>query len=183
MTTSLFDISFHHLLLVFLATVLFVASISDIRSRKIPNLLTFPTILAGLMFHLFMTGSEGLVYSLKGLGLGFVLLIPFYAGGGMGAGDVKLMSAVGAVVGAGQVLMVFLFTTILGAIYALVLMLIRGTLKKELRFILLLLGQAVSGGGLAALKIQKSTHRDMHYTIPYGLVIACGTSASFFWPV
>ena len=101
----------------------------------------------------------------------------------MGAGDVKLMSAVGAVVGAGQILKVFVLTTISGAIYALVLMLIRGTLKKELLYVVLLLGQAVSGGGLAALKVQKSKHRDMHYTIPYGLVIACGTGASFFWPV
>ncbi|MCJ7602209.1 MAG: prepilin peptidase [Desulfobulbaceae bacterium] len=181
MTTTLFGISSHHLLLVFLAAVLSVASITDIRSRKIPNFLTFPTILAGLMFHLFTTGFDGLFYSLKGLGLGFALLIPFYAGGGMGAGDVKLMSAVGAVVGAGQVFTVFLLTTISGGIYALVLMLIRGTLKEELQFVACLMWQAVSGGGLAALKIQKKNKSDMRYTVPYGLAIACGTSASFFW--
>ena len=183
MTNNLADISSHHLLMVFLAAVLFSAALIDIRSRKIPNFLTFPTILTAFLFHLFTTGPEGLLYSLKGLGLGFALLIPFYAGGGMGAGDVKLMSAVGAVVGAGQILKIFLLTTISGAIYAIVLMLIRGTLKKELLFVVLLIWEAVSGGGLAVLKIQRKNNSDMHYTIPYGLVIACGTGTSFFWPV
>lgn len=183
MTTYWLDIAVHHPLLVFLAAILFIASFIDMRSRKIPNYLTLPTILAGLLFHVFTTGIEGLLFSLQGLGLGLVLLIPFYAGGGMGAGDVKLLSAVGAVVGASQVWKVCLLTTIAGGIYALVLMLIRGTLTKELRFVFFLVSQAFSGGGLAALKVHKSTPVDMHYTIPYGLVIACGTGASFLWPL
>ena len=174
-------ISDHQITFVFFAAILIFAAFFDIRHRKIPNLLTFPAILVGLAFHFSTGGLQGLFFSFKGLGLGFALLIPFYAGGGMGAADVKLMSAVGAFVGTLQVLKIFLLTAVSGGVYALVLMIARRTLLRELRFVMLILGQAVSGGGLAALQTQVNVREDMHYTVPYGLAIALGTGLSFFW--
>lgn len=176
------DISEHQATFVFFAAILILAAFFDMRNRKIPNLLTFPAILVGLAFHFSASGLQGLFFSLKGLGLGFALLIPFYAGGGMGAGDVKLMAAVGAFVGTLQMLKIFLLTAVSGGVYALVLMIARGTVLRELRFVMLILGQAVSGGGLAALQTQVNAREDMHYTVPYGLAIAMGTTLSFFWP-
>ena len=175
------DISEHQATFIFFAAILILAAFSDIRQRKIPNLLTFSAILVGLAFHFSTGGLQGLFFSLKGLGLGFALLIPFYAGGGMGAGDVKLMSAVGAFVGTLQVFKIFLLTAASGGVYALGLMIVRGTVLRELRFVLLILGQAVSGGGLAALQTQVNVRGDMQYTVPYGLAIALGTGLSFFW--
>lgn len=176
------DISDYKATLVLFTAILILAALFDIRHRKIPNLITLPAMLAGLVFHFSTGGLEGLFFSLKGLGLGFALLIPFYAGGGMGAGDVKLMSAVGAFVGTLQVLKIFLLAAFTGAAYALVLMTARGTVLTELRFVMILLGQTVSGGGLRALKTQVNTREDMQYTVPYGLAIAIGTGLSFFWP-
>ena len=175
-------ISDHQITFAFFVSILILAAFFDIRHRKIPNLLTFPAVLVGLSFHVSTGGLQGLFFSLKGLGIGFVLLIPFYAGGGMGAGDVKLMAAVGAFVGTLQVLKIFLLTAVFGGVYALVLMVARGTLLMELRFVTLMLGQAVSGGGLGALRTRVNTREGMHYTVPYGLAIAVGTGLSFFWP-
>jgi len=176
------DIFDHQVTFILFASILILAAFFDMRYRKIPNFLTFPAVLVGLAFHFSTGGLQGLFFSLKGLGLGFVLLIPFYAGGGMGAGDVKLMSAVGAFVGSLQVLKTFLLAAVSGGAYALILMIVKGTVLTELRFVMLILGQAISGGGLGALQTQVNARGDMHYTVPYGLAIALGTGLSFFWP-
>lgn len=78
--------------------IVFVAAIawSDLRSRRIPNIIVFPAALVGLAFNLGLRGWEGLLFGLKGLGLAFVLLLIPYMVGGMKAGDVKFLMAVGA---------------------------------------------------------------------------------------
>ena len=60
--------------LICLAIVLAIASIMDFRFRRIPNWLTFPAMTAGLIYHLYASGSKGLLFSIEGLLLGFVLL-------------------------------------------------------------------------------------------------------------
>src|SRR5439155_22903660 len=70
--------------------------------------------------------------SLAGAALGFGIFIVLYIAGGMGAGDVKLFSAVGALVGPQQVIMVFIFTGLIGGIAALALAVARGRLRETL---------------------------------------------------
>ena len=110
------------LLMTVLAFGLLGAAITDVRSCTIPNRITFSMALCGLAIHGLTNGLEGLLFSLKGLSAGLGLLIIFYIWGGMGAGDVKLLGAVGATIGPTDVLMAFLVTASFGGLYAIGLM-------------------------------------------------------------
>lgn len=97
---------------------LIIAAVTDIRSHKIPNWLTFSTAILGVGLNGISGGSSGLVNALAGLLTGMALLIVFYAFGGMGAGDVKLMGAVGSFIGPKMVLWTAFYTAMIGGIYA-----------------------------------------------------------------
>ncbi len=75
----------------------------------------------GLAFlaHGWVGGFQGMLFSLAGLGTGFGLFIFFYLAGGMGAGDVKLMAAIGAIVGAYGALVSGILAILVGGVYAL----------------------------------------------------------------
>lgn len=107
-------------LIIFLCSILTLAGVIDIRVQKIPNLLTFPTMIVGLVYHTIINSWNGLVFGIGGLGLGMGLFMIPYLMGGMGAGDAKLMGAVGALVGPKGVLIASLFTAIVGGLYALI---------------------------------------------------------------
>lgn len=96
-----------------------VATVIDLRSQRIPNILTVPTALVALAYHLLIQGPQGLWFSLAGLGVGFGLMLSPFLLRVMGGGDVKLMAAVGAWVGPQLVLVAFLLTSLAGGVYAL----------------------------------------------------------------
>src|SRR5215470_1769162 len=81
------------------ATVASVAAIIDLRTRRIPNWVTAAALIAGLVVHTVQDGAGGLGMALAGAALGAAILLPFYIGGVMGAGDVKLLAALGALLG------------------------------------------------------------------------------------
>src|SRR5215469_10403421 len=89
------------------------AALLDWRSRRIPNWLTVPGLLAGVAVHAVVGGWNGTLFALKGAGLALLLLLPLVMLRALGAGDWKLMSAVGAFVG----WQMFLFV-LLGSIFA-----------------------------------------------------------------
>jgi prepilin peptidase CpaA len=97
-----------------------VATIVDVRTRRIPNELTAAMAVTGL--GLAATGMSGvpLLGSAIGLALGFALMLPGHVFGGTGAGDVKLMAAIGAIVGPATVVTAFFFTAIAGGVLAIV---------------------------------------------------------------
>ena len=101
-----------------LSAGLLTATIVDIRSRRIPNALT--ATMAGIGVGLAATGLSGgsLGASMAGVALGLVLMLPGHALGATGAGDVKLMAAVGAIVGPALVVSAFLFTAVAGGVLA-----------------------------------------------------------------
>ena len=105
---------------VFLTTALCISSITDLKSQRIPNALTFPVIILAFAYHGVTQGADGLLFALSGLGLGLgVMLLP-YLGGYMGAGDVKLMMAVGACLGTNLLFAAFLYSCLAGGVYALI---------------------------------------------------------------
>jgi prepilin peptidase CpaA len=114
-----------------LAGILIVAAIIDLFIRKIPNLITYPTIIIAFTYNFFYNGIHGLFFSVVGLLTGLITLGIFYVFGAMGAGDVKLMGAVGAVLGPKNVLNAFLFTGIIGGIYAVFIILVRFQASKK----------------------------------------------------
>ena len=95
-----------------------VATVIDIRTRRIPNLLT--ATMAGIGVALAAAGVSGLSVtgSLVGLVLGLALMMPGHVLGATGAGDVKLMAAVGAIVGPAVVVSAFLFSAVAGGLLA-----------------------------------------------------------------
>jgi prepilin peptidase CpaA len=82
------------------AAFLFFAVASDVHSHRVPNLLTLPALCGALLVSPWIGGAGGLTEALAGAALGFALLVGPYAIGGMGAGDVKALMALGAWIGA-----------------------------------------------------------------------------------
>ena len=76
-----------------------IAFYTDIRSHKIPNWLTAGGIILGIAYHTIVEGVEGLYFSISGIVVGFTLLLVLYLFRGVGAGDVKLFAAIGALMG------------------------------------------------------------------------------------
>lgn len=105
---------------VVLAAGLTAAVVIDLRSRRIPNLLTAAMAATGLGLAAAGISSVTILASFAGLVLGLALMLPGHALGATGAGDVKLMAAVGAIVGPGLVLPAFLFSCIAGGVLAVI---------------------------------------------------------------
>ena len=103
-----------------LAVGLLVATVVDIRTRRIPNALTATMAGAGIGFA--AAGISGVTLSSAAIGffVGLALMLPGHALGATGAGDVKLMAAVGSIVGPLGVVNAFLFTAVAGGVLALI---------------------------------------------------------------
>ncbi len=112
---------------------LFAATLADAYRRRIPNMLTISGALIGMGCQYWRHGGDGLISGLSGLCTGLFLFFPFFAAGLMGAGDVKMMAAVGAFLGWPDSLLAAGLTLGLGAVLALVLLAVRGGLMAYLR--------------------------------------------------
>ncbi len=150
------------------------AAISDFHVRRIPNWLTLPSILLGLVLNGAFFGWSGLVLSLKGLGLGFLLLFFWYLLGGMGAGDVKLLSAVGAILGPRLVFFAFIWTAIAGGVIAVTVMISRKAVMQTFRNLKILIQSWVIAGSNSEANL--TIRNQSLIKLPYGVAIAVGTS-------
>lgn len=117
---------------ILLGILVAIAAVFDIRYRRIPNWLVLAGIIVGFSWNVYSSGWSGLLHAAEGLGLGFILYFPLYLIRARGAGDVKLLAAVGAITGPGNCFLIFILTAILGGVIALILLLIRGRLRKTL---------------------------------------------------
>src|ERR1035441_10426848 len=109
-----------------------ISSVFDVRSRRIPNFITMPAFLFGLAMHLALGGWKQLLTSLAaGVICGLVFLV-FYVAGGMGAGDVKLIMAVGCIAGLSHVAYLLVLTALSGGVMALVWAVARGQLQQTI---------------------------------------------------
>lgn len=99
-----------------------IALVTDVRHRRIPNWLTASTLVIGLVANTALHGIDGAVSSLAGAGLGLAILLPFYVFRTMGAGDVKLLAAFGAVLGPQMLISVAVYASIIGGIQSLIIL-------------------------------------------------------------
>src|SRR2546428_1324618 len=160
--------------IVLIALVL-IAAWSDIRTRRIPNSITVSGAVAGLVLNSFYGGIHGTVQSLAGAALGVTIFLALYSTGGMGAGDVKLFGAVGALVGPQALILVFVFTGLVGGIAALGLSLFRRRLRQTLNQTGELL---LDLGRLRWQDARRASAAPDSLRLPYGIVIAGGTLVS-----
>lgn len=150
-----------------------MAVFCDLSVRRIPNAVTFGMVIVALALHTWVGQWQGVMFSLAGLFAGLLCFLPLYAFAAMGAGDVKLLTAVGAVVGAKVVFMAAVMTVIAGGVLALAYVTARGGLPAMVRryvlmFRLLLVGQPEY--------IPPATGEAAGLRFPYALAIACGTA-------
>lgn len=167
------DMITDYLSIALLVGVLLVAAAIDHRYHRIPNLLTYPTMVIALTFHGLTNGLDGLLFSAGGVAMGIGILILPYMIGVMGAGDAKLLGAVGAILGARGVFITFLFTAVIGGAYALIVLIIRSEYRKDFigRWGAVFKTFAFTGQFItidAAKKVKAPE-------LPYGIAIALGT--------
>jgi prepilin peptidase CpaA len=160
----------------FLIFILVIASAADLLYCRIPNWLTFAGLAAGIAYSSFTKGYEGLAFSLLGAFAGFSLLIILYFIGGIGAGDVKLLGAVGSFVGPKGVFMVFMFSCILAGLYALILIASKGMLLGTLKRY----GNILKGIFFTRQFIYiPPGHKEKELKLRYAFTIALGTFIYF----
>lgn len=102
----------------------------DLPTRRIPNVLTFGAALVGIAAHTYVGGPNAGVTSIAGWLVGVALFLPVFALGGMGAGDVKLLGALGAWLGPVTVMWVGLYAGIAGGIMGIIVAAYFGYLRK-----------------------------------------------------
>jgi prepilin peptidase CpaA len=157
-------------LVVLLAIVLVTAIYTDTRSSRIPNWLTFPAMGVALLVHAWLGGLPGALFSLGGLGAGLGLFLLIYFSGSIGAGDVKLMAAVGALIGPYGALLSGLLALMVGGVYALGAMCYHwGFVTTGQRLVSAAHGGLFTGGKVWAQQLQ------LPFRLRYGLAVAGGT--------
>ena len=145
-------------------------SFFDVRSRRIPNFVTGPAILLGLCMHLAIGGWKQLLTSFAAAMICGLIFLAFYLAGGMGAGDVKLIMAVGCIAGLSSVPYLLVLTAISGGVMAIGLAVMRGRLQQTFSNVAVLATHH-SHAGL-------TPHPDLNITnvqtlrLPYALAIA-----------
>ena len=152
-----------------------VGCITDVRSRRIPNVLTFGAAIAALGVSAAFDGFTGATGALAGWCVGLaVFFIPF-ALGGLGAGDVKLMAALGAWLGPADALWLGVYTALVGGVVALAVALARGYLRAALSNVWLLLTHWRARGltALPEVTLEGSNGPRLAYAVPifFGLVM------------
>ena len=161
---------------VVLLAVVLLAGVYDVRSRRIPNWISLSGIVLGIGLNSFLyRGLPGLTLALKGFGLGFGVYFVLYALHAMGAGDVKLMAAVGSLVGWRDWLGIFFITAVLGGILALIVVLLRKRFQKTAVNIGFILGEMRRGRAAYVSREDLDVRSPSSIGLPHGAVIALGT--------
>jgi prepilin peptidase CpaA len=161
---------------VLLLIVVLAAAVYDVRYRRIPNWISVGGALLGVALNSFLyRGVPGLILSFKGLALGFGVYFVLYALHAMGAGDVKLMGAIGALVGWQDWFGIFIITAILGGIMAVLVTLARGRLRTTVWNVCYILGEMKHGRAAYVTREELDVKSPKSMGLPHGAVIAVGT--------
>ena len=157
--------------------VLVVSIVTDIKTRRIPNLILLPALLLAVILHSIGGGIDGLINTAGGLTVGLAMLFPLYAMGGMGAGDVKLLGVVGGFLGPWGAVVAGLATFMAGAVLGIAIIIWHRVWP------VLELNQAhLLSSHPHGASAQRSTHTRKRVTsIPYAPAIAAGTVAAIWY--
>jgi prepilin peptidase CpaA len=152
------------------------ACVSDLRTRRIPNLVVVLLVLSGLLHSVAGADSlgSGLARAAAGFGVGFAIWLPFYLAGALGAGDVKLFAAAATWLGPAFAVRAALASAICGGVLALAWIVVADPTGLS-RFVGLLPGAATR------LRPQQPTPASKRARVPYGLAMAAGLATTAFF--
>jgi prepilin peptidase CpaA len=172
-----------------------VAAVIDGWQLKVPNWLTFPLIVAGWLLGLVHdfgwlpgTGDGGIGAALAGTAVGFALLFPVYAIGGMGAGDVKMQMGFGAWIGAFYglasteshpgatwiVFYAFCLAAVIGGVLAVGMIFLRGQFGKNMSNTRAILSDLFGGKGIGHASDKAAERKPTMHLLPYGIPLCLG---------
>jgi prepilin peptidase CpaA len=157
-----------------IALVVLIAAISDLRTRRVPNWLTFSGVIVAIALNAFLFELPGLWFSLKGLGVAFGVYFALYLLHAMGAGDVKLMAFLGAAAGWANWLGIFVLTAILGGIVGLLLIATKGRFRKTFQNIGWIFLSARLGRAPYKDNPELDVRSGLGMRLPHAVMIACG---------
>src|ERR1700730_3558396 len=142
----------------------------DVKYRRIPNAYVLAALISGVTINTTFGGLGGALSSLGGCGLAFVLIFTLHVFGAMGAGDVKLFSAIGAVTGAHLVMPTFLVVVLTGGLRAILSVIRAGALKTTMFRVLQIFAGLLPGWEMPRFSVPT----DRRHTVPYGVAITLG---------
>lgn len=150
-----------------------IACWCDLRSGRLPNWLTLGSAGVGMLFHLLSGGITEGAWSSAGFALGGLLFFPLFALGGLGAGDVKLLAAIGAWLGPAGAFYTALYAAIAGGVLAIAVAAARGYLRTAVMNVwgLLCYWRVAGVGPVDGMTLSTATAP----RLPYALPIAAGT--------
>ena len=154
-----------------------LAAITDVRWRRIPNWLTVSTLVMGIAINAVLTypaPTEGIWWSLKGFALAFCLNLAMYMLRMTGAGDVKLMAAIGALVGCANFVGIFLLNALIGGVLGIVLVVVKGRVRQTLWNIGYLVGQWLQWRAPYLTREQLDVNSPKALTLPRAVPICLG---------
>ena len=155
----------------FLVPIAIIVIYFDVRYRRIPNVVVLATLIAGLVINTALGSWHGTLVSLQGFALAFVPMLMLHLFGAMGAGDVKLSGAVGAVLGVSMVPSALIVIVMLGAALAIYSMIKSRTVFATLHGVLRIFVGIIPGWEMPRFTVPS----DRRHTIPYGVAIMMGS--------
>lgn len=155
-----------------LVLLILSAAITDLKWNKIYNLQTYPAMICGLILGFVTAGVYGVLIHFLGLVVGLSLLFIFYLLGGVGAGDVKLLGAIGALKGSTFVLYTMFYAGLVGGAMALAIIIWQGNVKQTMKNLFYFIRHP--------FRAQHELDEQNYQYLPYGFAISVGCLFSLF---
>ena len=165
----------------FVTLALVVAAWIDGKQLRVPNWLTFSFVGSGWIYSVAAFGWEGLWWSLGGTLVGLALLLPAYAIGGMGAGDVKLLAGIGAWMYTTHTLYAFIWTAVVGAVMAVAMVVYSKAISKHSAQFMSILREIMTIRDPSQLAAIAADRKPSMMLLPYGIPMAVGSIGYFAW--
>lgn len=169
-----------------------IAAVYDMRFRRIPNWLTLSGVLVGIALNAFLNVRGEAWYAgftwltaLAGMGLAFAIYFPLYLVRGMGAGDVKLMAAIGALAGPVNWLGIFVLSNVVGGLVAVAMLLAKGRARRTFWNLAYLINELIHFRPPYMRREELDVKSPKAVTLPHGVAIAIGCAiflAALAWP-